>query len=50
MHQRAALLDQEKLLDEAAIDRYEFTRDAYLQYRKNLVYDGNPPRIKYDEE
>ena len=50
IHQRAALLDQEKLLDEAAIDRYEFTRDAYLQYRKNLVYDGNPPRIKYDEE
>jgi len=47
---RAALLDQEKILDEAMIDRYEFIRDSYLQYRKNQVYDGNPPRTQYDEE
>lgn len=48
IHRRAALLDQEKVLDEAVIDRYEFIRDAYFMYRKNLVYDGNPPREKYD--
>ena len=47
---RAGLLDQEKVLDEAMIDPYEFTRDSYLQYRKNLVYDGNPPAIRYDDE
>ena len=22
---------------------YAFTRDAYLQHRRNAVYDGNPP-------
>ncbi len=47
---RASLLDEEKVLDEAAIDRYSFIRDAYLQHRQNLVYDGNPPREKYDDE
>lgn len=48
--QRAKMLDQEKILDEAAVDRYEFIRDAYLLRRQNLVYDGNPPREQYDEE
>ncbi|WP_435626263.1 MlaA family lipoprotein [Candidatus Ferrigenium straubiae] len=47
---RAQLLDQEKVLDEAALDRYEFIRDAYLLRRESLVYDGNPPREKYEEE
>jgi phospholipid-binding lipoprotein MlaA len=47
---RAGLLDQEKILEEAAIDRYAFTRDAYLQQRQSLVYDGNPPREKFDDE
>lgn len=41
---RAELLDAEKILDEAAIDEYAFVRDAYLQRRLNLIYDGNPPR------
>ncbi|MCE9551116.1 MAG: VacJ family lipoprotein [Betaproteobacteria bacterium] len=47
---RAGLLDQENILDEAAIDRYAFIRDAYLQQRQSLVYDGNPPREKFDDE
>lgn len=42
--QRANLLDASKIVEEAALDKYTFTRDAYLQYRQNLVYDGNPPR------
>jgi len=46
---RAQLLDEEKILDEAAVDRYEFIRDTYLLRRKSLVYDGNPPREKYDD-
>lgn len=45
---RAALLDREEILDEAAIDRYELLRDSYLLRRKSLVYDGNPPR-EHDE-
>lgn len=50
VNRRAQLLDQEKVLDEAALDRYEFIRDAYLLRRQSLVYDGNPPREKYEEE
>ena len=40
---RASLLGASNLLSEAAIDKYSFTRDAYLQYRRNQVFDGNPP-------
>ncbi len=47
---RVNLLDQEKVLDDAIIDRYSFLRDAYLMHRQNLVYDGNPPRRKYDAD
>jgi len=48
VNRRAQLLDQEKVLDAAALDRYEFIRDAYLLRRQSLVYDGNPPREEYD--
>ncbi|HUS12367.1 MAG TPA: VacJ family lipoprotein [Pyrinomonadaceae bacterium] len=41
---RADLLDASRLLEEAALDKYVFERDAYLQRRRNLVFDGNPPR------
>lgn len=41
---RSELLDAERLISEAALDKYRFVRDAYLQRRRNLVYDGNPPR------
>ena len=40
---RANLLDASNLLEEAALDRYAFVRDAYFQRRRNLIYDGNPP-------
>lgn len=40
---RANLLKAEKVLDEAALDEYSYVRDAYMQRRQNLVYDGNPP-------
>jgi len=35
-----------QVLEEAALDKYSFTRDVYLQKRRNDVYDGQPP----DEE
>ncbi|MDE2366077.1 MAG: VacJ family lipoprotein [Betaproteobacteria bacterium] len=41
---RARLLENDKTLNEAALDKYEFMREAYLQRRRNLVYDGNPPK------
>lgn len=41
---RANLLEASRIVEEAALDKYTFTRDAYLQHRQNLVYDGNPPK------
>ena len=42
--QRADLLDASRILEEAALDKYVFQRDAYLQRRRGLIHDGNPPR------
>jgi phospholipid-binding lipoprotein MlaA len=41
---RTDLLDASTMLEEAALDRYVFLRDAHLQRRRSLIYDGNPPR------
>jgi phospholipid-binding lipoprotein MlaA len=41
---RADLLGASRLLEQAALDPYLFVRDAYLQRRRSLVYDGRPPR------
>jgi phospholipid-binding lipoprotein MlaA len=41
---RADLLDASRILEEAALDKYVFQRDAHLQRRKSLIHDGNPPR------
>jgi phospholipid-binding lipoprotein MlaA len=41
---RADLLEASRILEQAALDKYVFQRDAYLQRRRNLVYDGRPPR------
>ena len=40
---RARLAPAIRLRDETAFDPYIFTREAYLQQRLNLIYDGNPP-------
>ena len=40
---RATYLRAGDVVDGAALDKYSFTRDAYLQRRRNQVYDGNPP-------
>ena len=50
VHQRAALLKQEGLMDAATTDRYSLVRDVYLQYRRNQVYDGDPPDEPSDED
>jgi len=40
---RSQYLRASRLLGDAALDKYSFTRDAYLQRRRSQVYDGNPP-------
>ena len=40
---RAQLLDATSLLEDAALDRYQFVRDGWLQRRRSQVYDGDPP-------
>jgi phospholipid-binding lipoprotein MlaA len=40
---RAALLDAGNLIDDAALDPYQFVRDAYLQRRASQVHDGEAP-------
>ncbi|HEX9395147.1 MAG TPA: VacJ family lipoprotein [Burkholderiales bacterium] len=47
--QRADLLDAGRLLEEAALDRYVFLRDAYFQRRRSLIYDGRPPREEVND-
>lgn len=48
VNDRAELLPVEKALDDAALDKYGYIRDAYLQRRLSLIYDGDPPRAKED--
>ena len=40
---RTIYLQAGDVLDSAALDKYSFVRDAYLQRQRNRVYDGNPP-------
>ena len=44
VNSRANALDAVQVLEDAALDKYRFVRDSYLQRRRSLVYDGNPPR------
>lgn len=49
---RADLLGLEKVATEAALDRYEFFKNAYLSRRNYLIHDGNVPEddvLKFDE-
>lgn len=45
---RANLLGVDNVLKEASDDEYIYVRDAYLQRRQNLIYDGNPPEEDFD--
>jgi phospholipid-binding lipoprotein MlaA len=42
---RAGLLPADKVIEEASLDKYAYIRDAYLQRRRNLIYDGRAPRL-----
>jgi len=43
INKRANLLEVTRVRDEAALDPYIFTREAYRQKRIFDIYDGNPP-------
>jgi phospholipid-binding lipoprotein MlaA len=43
---RANLMKAEGVLEEAALDKYSFIRDAWWQRRRSQVYDGSPPKEK----
>ncbi|WP_373378696.1 VacJ family lipoprotein [Cupriavidus nantongensis] len=47
---RAQLLGASNLLEQAALDKYSFLRDSYLQRRQYLIYDGNPPGAEDEAE
>jgi phospholipid-binding lipoprotein MlaA len=42
---RAGLLPADRIVEQAALDKYAYIRDAYLQRRNNLIHDGRPPRM-----
>lgn len=44
VNDRANLLPADKVIEEAALDKYSYMRDAYLQRRRSLIHDGNAPR------
>jgi len=43
---RAGLLPADRLVEEAALDKYAYIRSAYLQRRNSLIHDGRPPRME----
>ncbi len=42
---RANLLGASRVIDDIALDKYTFLRDAYLQRRRSLVFDGDAPDL-----
>ena len=48
VNDRAALLPAEKVIEDAALDKYSYIRDGYLQRRRSLIYDGSPPHEDND--
>lgn len=48
--QRSVVLDATNLIEDAALDRYEFVRDGFLQRRENSVNDGESRRSRLDDQ
>lgn len=47
---RASLLPTDKVVEEAAFDKYVYIRDAYLQNRRSEINDGRTSREGRDDE
>jgi len=39
-----------RFVNESALDPYVFTREAWVQHRTFLIYDGNPPETDFEDE
>jgi phospholipid-binding lipoprotein MlaA len=48
--QRASILDASNLLEDAALDRYEFIRDGYLQRRASKIYDDERSQKRHEKK
>lgn len=46
VNRRAQLLGADTTAEQAALDKYNYMRSFYMQYRRNQIYDGYPPREK----
>ena len=46
---RAGALALTDTRDASALDAYVFTREAYVQHRKFLIFDGDPPVEEFDD-
>ncbi len=49
IQKRAAIIGQTEARDDSALDSYLFTREAFLQRRRFLIYDGNLPTQELDD-
>ena len=47
---RANLLGASRVIDDIALDKYTFLRDAYLQRRRSLIFDGDGPDTSVDSD
>ncbi len=45
---RASFLGISNVVEEAALDKYSYVRNAFMQRRLNLIYDGTPPEDDFD--
>jgi len=50
LNTRTNLLSAGALVDQVALDKYTFIRDAYLARRRDALYDGAPPMDTFDDE
>jgi phospholipid-binding lipoprotein MlaA len=44
INRRSQLLGADTTAEQAALDKYDYLRSFYMQYRKSQIYDGRPPR------
>ena len=47
---RANLLGASRVIDDIALDKYTFLRDAYLQRRRSLIFEGDDSETRLDTE
>lgn len=50
INRRSELLGATDVVDQIALDKYQFIRDGYLARRRSQVYDGNPPEEPQDAD